>query len=120
MRLSGWQRIGWVVLAIWLVLGYLMIWQDRRETAFYRYAAQSFRCMTDYTFPPTIDHKKFEECKAQAQTNFEQEIQTFSNEVRITKSDAALLVVPPFIVWGLVSFIIVTVRWVRRGLAPRR
>jgi hypothetical protein len=113
--LNGWQRLGLVAFAIWFLVGGFLFWSDGRKTAGDVYGMRYGSCIRAWDTYPNINTEKFNECEARARAGLTQDLEKASQ--KFWDLVAIVVLVPPLVVWGLVSLVIVTVRWIRRGFA---
>lgn len=106
MKLNGWQRAGIVAAALWAIVGSIGFWRDGHSPAMQVYMMDYKRCID----MPEVQRNA---CDQLAVARFHKELDGATGE--FWQFVPFVITIPPLIVWGLISLIIVIVRWIRNG-----
>ncbi len=107
MRLNGWQRLGIVAFVIWALVTSVGLWREGHGSMEQVLAIDMKLCPSS--------GPKFDECTGKAWQAFLENLHRTDNE--FWQLIPFVITIPALLVWGLISVVIVTVRWVRKGFA---
>jgi hypothetical protein len=112
--MNGWQRIGIVAFLIWAPVAFVWFWIAAHDARpHYDYCTSMYQGWIDNNVPDRLE--KSQQCSKQAEAAFfaawEEQTRDFWRYVWL------FIAVPPLVIWGLISVVIVTVRWIRKGFA---
>jgi hypothetical protein len=106
--LNGWQRIGVVAFVIWALVGSVLFWKDGHEPARSVFEMAYARCID-------LRESKREQCSQAAERAFDANLDAATRE--FWQLIPFVITIPALLIWGLISFLIVAVRWIRKGFA---
>ncbi len=112
MILNGWQRIGVAAFAVWAAVAFVGFWVAIHEGANWKFEqCSSFYKILWFDAPDRAE--KMHDCLRQAT-----EISLKYSETATTnfwRYVALVITLPALFVWGMISLVIVTGRWIRGG-----
>lgn len=117
MKLNGWQRLGLIAFLIWALVAFVGFWIEIHRDAYshYDYCSRIYEVWVDNDDPDR--GKKFQTCLKEAAEYLQSNWKTATNV--FFRYVAFVIAIPALLVWGLISLIIVMVRWIRRGFAKQ-
>jgi pimeloyl-ACP methyl ester carboxylesterase len=114
--MNGWQRIGIAAFVMWALVASAVSWFDFNRSQGKFYQAMLSGCRSSYDAAPkdegtTAYERCFQEAADRFQAEWQGAIEGFWQDVLFA------ITIPALIVWGLISLVIVTVRWIRKRFA---
>jgi hypothetical protein len=109
--MNGWHRIGVVAFVIWALVASIEFWSDGHKPQVVLFSLDYGRCfgvdrMTDL---------EREQCVQAAENAFRAHSDAATKE--FWQLIPFVITIPALLVWGLISLMIVTVRWITKGFA---
>jgi hypothetical protein len=118
MTLNGWQRIGIVVAVIWMSIASGAVWNERHDLRLPKNSIEQI--VQKRMLPPPEGYK------LDAQPSSTGILDGLASMPPPGLDKEAIFfafllwaVFPPLAVWLAISLVVVTVRWIRRGLAAQ-
>ena len=114
MKLNGWQRIGIIASAGWILGGWLYTYETEIDRASRLIAEIHVRCdsnLPDYLKDQAAYDAAFQRCNKEDADSLAQAI----SNARLSAALVALAPVP--LGWGFAYLVVSLVRWVRLGFA---
>ncbi len=115
MKLNGWQRIGAVAFAIWALVAFVGFWVDVHQGAssYYTHCSDIYKIWVDTDVPDR--YERSQQCLKEAANYLDRNWKIATND--FWRYVSLVIAVPALLMWGLISLIIIIVRWIRRGFA---
>jgi hypothetical protein len=112
MKLNGWQRLGIAVFVIWTFAASAVFWLNFHGSQSELLQAWLTTCRYEFGLPGK-EAEAVERCFKEISDRWSAQYEPAYKRFWLTLP--FLILVPALLAWGLISLVIVTMRWIRKG-----